>query len=107
MRGLSSAALLHEIVSRNHLSGIACAPLLKTDLMHHPHTPTCISLAKGSPSICPKSSGTFLPMTLWQVGSLLSGMQSFEASAELQPGWARFLRAWESTAPAQCAAPLA
>ena len=46
-------------------------------------------------------------MTLWQVGSLLSGMQSFEASAELQPGWARFLDAWESMAPAQCAAPLA
>ena len=35
------------------------------------------------------------------------GMQSFEASAELQPGWARFLDAWESMAPAQCAAPLA
>ena len=43
---------------------------------------------------------------LWQIVSLVSGMQSFEASAELQPGWARFLHAWKNMAPTQCAAHL-
>ena len=41
-----------------------------------------------------------------RVQSLLSGMQSFAVACRLQRGWSRYLRAWESMAPAQCAFPL-
>ena len=33
-------------------------------------------------------------------------MQSFEVAATLQPGWARYHRAWKTLTPAQCARPL-
>ena len=57
----------------------------------------------------PSVGGALQLFLLWQVGPLISGMQTFEALNEEQeqPGLSRFLQAWQSMVPAQCADPLA